>query len=168
MAASPNRNPDRLISVARVARARLFGPGGVAVTDIESMEQWDGRQGWAHTDLLWVEFPEEAAALLYDEHPEIAEELLRISEEAQRSSLHGSEMSFRAIGMIAETNNTHAPGKRPKRGEYPKDPGDPDSPQNFAMQAEKVLALSVHDVRARFARLLASKPQYGNLLMLAA
>lgn len=168
LAASPNRDPYRVLSTARVARERLFGPGGIAVTDTETAQQWDGRQGWAHTDLLWVEYPEEAAALLYDEYPGIAEELLQISEHARQSALHGSEMSFRAIGMIAETNNTHAPGKKPKAGEYPKDPKQKDSPQNFAMQAEKVVALSIHNPRERFRKLRAAKMLFQHVIMLAA
>lgn len=143
-------NDEELVTVARVGKRELFGPGGVAATNITTGQQWDGRGCWASNAQAWVYGAiEEAARQLVRGNTDLAEFFIDLAIEAQTGALHGAEAGQQATGLILETTDTEHPGEIPDSGEYPKDPKNRKAPQNFAMWAELAIALRRLDVRER-------------------
>jgi hypothetical protein len=147
-------SPERAISVINVAREELLGLGGLAVTNVVTGEQWDGPNAWVTTNRIGVTGPIHAAAKFAPSHPKVAEELLDFAEDVRVTSMHGWDLGFENTGGIVETVNAWDPWKAPVAGEYPKDPRDPNSPQNFAMGREAYIENYFTDVRRKWQRLI--------------
>lgn len=142
------RTPHEAVSVTRIARRELLGLGGLAVTNMEG-EQWDKPNSWASPNRVGVSAPIHASARFYEEDPEASEELLGFGKDVRVASLHGLDVARMQTGTITETVHAFYPTKRPRRGEYPKDLRNPNTPRNFSMQAETYIDLTNMDPERR-------------------
>jgi neutral trehalase len=147
------RSAMESVMVTRIARDTLLGLGGLAVTNMEG-EQWDKPNAWASPDRAGVSGPIHASARFFHEDPELSEELAVFAEDVQAATLRGSKRAFKLTKTIVETIHAFMPWRRPRRGEYPKDLKNPNTPRNFSMQAEKIIDLTRMNVRERRDRLV--------------
>ncbi|HEX7963816.1 MAG TPA: trehalase family glycosidase, partial [Candidatus Saccharimonadales bacterium] len=148
------------LAVIHAVDKELLGPGGIAVTNIETGEQWDSPNDWAAPTRVGVCGPVHAAARVAPEDPGIARELLDFSKQVKTNALHGANCGYVATGTMVETIHAFAPTSKPVRGEYPKDAKDPGSPRNFSMRAEEVVEMSHLDVDEKAERLAPSMGRF--------
>lgn len=148
------------LAVIHAVDKELLGPGGIAVTNTETGEQWDRPNDWAAPTRVGVCGPIHAAANVAQQDPGVARELLGFSKQVRINALHGANCGFIATGTMVETVHAFDPTKKPVRGEYPKDPKNPGSPRNFSMRAEGVVEWHYTDVDTKFDRLAPSMGRF--------
>jgi len=143
---------DQALTVLETAEERLYGPGGLAVTDTlpEEPEQWDSVNGWTTPERVGICGPVHAAA----KYPSHASRFLDSAKDLRRRALHGSDTAYQRTRTLVETINTANPNKRPIGGEYPKDVQDPGTPRNFAMRREHVIDLAGLDLDVKYQKLV--------------
>ncbi len=139
------------MGVVRIIRDKLQGPGGFAITDTQTGEQWDDPNSWVGTDDVIIDGAMRSAVRFHDT-PE-AEELLEFAEEGRQDSLNGINGGYIRTGTIAEKKNARRPYASPTHGEYNDDPTG-ETHVNFSMVAEMAIALHGLDVRGRYKQLV--------------
>jgi hypothetical protein len=153
-------NAEDSLAVVGAVDKELLGSGGVAVTNIETGEQWDKPNDWAAPTRVGVCGPIHAAAKVASEDPGVARELLGFGEQVRVNALHGAECGYLATGTMVETVHAFDPTRKPVVGEYPKDARDPASPRNFSMRAEGVIEMGSIVVEDKFQRLVPARGRF--------